>query len=125
MPTNSSRRVIPCLYTSDMRRTLEFYVDCLGFTQTGYYPIESDPIHTEVRLDDAAFIFFSEMRHFGEETSQCSGIFYIFPHDIDQFVERLRDKVEILWGPEDSPLGMRHFAIRDPNGYVLAFAERV
>ena len=36
------------------RRSLDFYTHVLGFTQTGYYPIESDPIRTEVRRDDVA-----------------------------------------------------------------------
>jgi hypothetical protein len=32
--------------------------------------------------------------------------------------------VPFEWGPEESELGVREFAIRDPDGYVLVFAER-
>lgn len=124
MPDSPSRRVLPALLVSDMHRTLEFYVDVLGFTQTGYFPIESDPIRTEVRRDDAAIIFYTESRHGAAETPVCSGSFYIFPEDVNAMAERLRDKVPFLWGPEVSELGVREFAIRDPNGYVLVFAER-
>ena len=63
MPVDLGHRVLPCLLTSDMRRTLDFYIDVLGFTQTGYYPIESEPIRTEVRRDDVAIIFFTEAYH--------------------------------------------------------------
>jgi hypothetical protein len=31
--------------------------------------------------------------------------------------------VPFLWGPEVTELGVREFAVRDPNGYVIAFAE--
>ena len=60
MPTNLGRRVLPCLLVSDMRRSLDFYLDVLGFTQTGYYPIESEPIRTEVRRDDVAIVLLTE-----------------------------------------------------------------
>ncbi|MFQ5677217.1 MAG: hypothetical protein ACE5G1_15095 [bacterium] len=35
----------------------------------------------------------------------------------------IKDKVEVLWGPEVFQYGMREFAIRDCNGYTLAFGE--
>ncbi len=60
MPTNLGHRVLPCLLVSDMRRSLDFYLDVLGFTQTGYYPIESQPIRTEVRRDNVAIILLTE-----------------------------------------------------------------
>jgi catechol 2,3-dioxygenase-like lactoylglutathione lyase family enzyme len=46
--------MLPCFFVTDMRRSLEFYLDVLGFTQTGYYPIASDPVRTEVRRDSSA-----------------------------------------------------------------------
>jgi hypothetical protein len=35
----------------------------------------------------------------------------------------LHGKVQFAWGPEESALGVREFAIRDPDGYLLVFAE--
>lgn len=37
--------------------------------------------------------------------------------------ERIEGKAEVLWGPEVYSYGMREFAIKDPNGYQLAFCE--
>jgi catechol 2,3-dioxygenase-like lactoylglutathione lyase family enzyme len=124
MPVNLGDRVLPCLLVTDMRQTLDFYVNRLGFTQTGYYPIESNPIRTEVRRDGVALIFYRESaRGLGDQPAQ-SGLLYVFPECIDQLADEFRNKVELLWGPEETELGVREFAIRDPNGYVLAFAER-
>lgn len=124
MPVHLGHRVLPCLLVSDMRRTLDFYVDVLGFTQTGYYPIESDPIRTEVRRDDVALIFYSEpVRGLGDAPVQ-TGLLYVFPESVDRLADEFRAKVPFLWGPEETEFGVREFAIRDPNGYVLAFAER-
>ena len=125
MPVNLGHRVLPCLFTSDMRRTLTFYVDVLGFTQTGYYPIASNPIRTEVRRDDVALIFYTEGIHTGPEAPALSGLIYLFPESLDRLAGELRARdVPVLWGPEQNELGYREIAIRDPNGYVLAFAER-
>lgn len=123
MPVDLGRRILPCLLASDMRETLDFYVGVLGFTQTGYYPIESNPIRTEVRRDGVAIIFFSESAHgLGDAPSQ-SGLLYVFPESVDALAKEFRGKVPFLWGPEETEFGVREFAIRDPNGYVLAFAE--
>jgi catechol 2,3-dioxygenase-like lactoylglutathione lyase family enzyme len=126
MAVSIGNRILPCLLVADMRVALDFYIEKLGFVQTGYYPIESEPIRTEVRRDDVAIIFYTETVHlrFNDSAPACTGAFYIFPENLDALVEELRDKVEFAWGPEITENGVREFAIRDPSGYVLVFAER-
>ena len=53
-----------------------------------------------------------------------SGTIYFFPDSVDVLAEEWRDKVEFLWGPELMPYGLYEFGIADPDGYLLAFAER-
>ncbi len=124
MPTKLGNRVLPCLFVADMRETLDFYIDVLGFTQTGYYPIESEPIRTEVRRDDVAIILFSEGQRVDAQAPVFSGALYIFPESVDRLAGELNGKVKFAWGPEDIEFGIREFAIHDPNGYTLVFAER-
>jgi catechol 2,3-dioxygenase-like lactoylglutathione lyase family enzyme len=124
MSTNLGHRVLPCLFVSDMQRSLDFYLRVLGFTQTGYFPIESEPIRTEVRRDDVALILLAEPRHVVGETPSFTGALYIFPDSIEPLAVELRGKVPFAWGPEDTEYGIREFAIRDPDGYTLVFAER-
>jgi catechol 2,3-dioxygenase-like lactoylglutathione lyase family enzyme len=123
MPVNLGKRVLPSLLVADMRKTLDFYIDLLGFVQTGYYPIESEPIRTEVRRDGVAIILITEAMHFRGESPAFTGALYLFPESVDQLAEELRGKVPFQWGPEDTEFGIREFAIRDPNGYLLVFAE--
>jgi catechol 2,3-dioxygenase-like lactoylglutathione lyase family enzyme len=124
MATNLGNRVLPCLFVADMRESLDFYIEVLGFTQTGYYPIESEPIRTEVRRDGVAIVLYSEGRRVDVSAPAFSGALYVFPESVDKLAEELRSKVPFAWGPEDTEFGMREFAIRDPNGYTLIFAER-
>jgi uncharacterized glyoxalase superfamily protein PhnB len=124
MSTNLGHRVVPCFLVADMRESLDFYIKVLGFTQTGYYPIESEPIRTEVRRDDVAIILFSEGHRMNARSPAFSGALYLFPEGIDQLAHELNGKVQFAWGPENTEYGMREFAIRDPDGYTLVFAER-
>ena len=125
MPAPFGDRVLPCLLVSDMRRSLDFYVEVLGFTQTGYYPIASEPVRTEVRRDGIAIILFTDTLRTGERQPTFTGALYVFPQDIDPLAEELKGKVPFAWGPEKTEFDFREFAIRDPDGYTLVFAERV
>lgn len=123
MAVNLGNRVVPSLLVTDMRRTIEFYVEKLGFTQTGYYPIESEPEWTELRRDDVAIHFYTESLHSTRYSPVCSGTFYFYPASVTDLATELQGKVPFAWGPEVMDYGMREFGIRDPNGYFLAFAE--
>ncbi len=124
MPANFGHRVLPCLLVSDMRRSLAFYLDTLRFVQTGYYPIESEPVRTEVRRDDVAIILYTETVRGHDQSPMFTGALYLFPDAIDKVADELRGKVPFAWGPEDTEFGIREFAIRDPDGHTLVFAER-
>src|SRR6185436_11733890 len=124
MPTNLGHRVLPCLLVSDMQRSLDFYVGLMGFTQTGYYPIESEPIRTEVRRDDVAIILYTETIHAHDQRPAFTGALYVFPESIKKLADELRGRVPFAWGPEETDFGIREVAIRDPDGYTLVFAER-
>src|SRR6476620_10277846 len=124
MPTNLGNRVLPCLLVTDMRRSLDFYLEVLGFTQTGYYPIESQPVRTEVRRDGVAIVLYTESIHSSVQLPAFTGALYVFPESIERLADELRGRVPFAWGPEDTDFGMREFAIRDPDGYTLVFAER-
>jgi hypothetical protein len=78
-----------------------------------------------VRRDGVAIILFSEPRKLDFRTPEFSGGLYIFPESLDRLDEELRGKVQFAWGPEETEYGIREFAVRDPDGYLLVFAEPV
>jgi catechol 2,3-dioxygenase-like lactoylglutathione lyase family enzyme len=123
MPVNLGGRVVPALLVTNMHDSLQFYKEVLGFQQTGYYPIESDPKWTELRRDDAAVHLFTESKRGTFEMPALSGIIYFHPESVEALAAELRDKVPFEWGPEVTDVGMREFGIRDPDGYLLAFTE--
>lgn len=69
--------------------------------------------------------FHTEPPHGTPAEPVCSGTFYVYPDSVDALAEELAGVVEFAWGPELMEYGMREFAVQDPNGYYLAFAEPV
>ena len=57
------------------------------------------------------------------EKPAFSGALYVFPESIGKLMDELRGRVTFAWGPEETDFGIRQFAIRDPDGYLLVFAE--
>ena len=50
---------------------------------------------------------------------------YIYVIDLIALWNGIKDRVTAEWGPEDMPYGMKEFAIRDPDGYLLSFGEEL
>jgi uncharacterized glyoxalase superfamily protein PhnB len=105
-----------------MGETLAFY-RVLGFRLTACHPDRSSPSWAEVRRDSVSFTFHTEAPHGEPSTPICTGTFYVYPDNVAALAEEFLGKVEFAWAPEVMPYGMHEFALKDPNGYHIAFAE--
>jgi catechol 2,3-dioxygenase-like lactoylglutathione lyase family enzyme len=104
------------LQTSDMNRTITWYRDMLGFRCVrrmgdGWCHLTQGEVS----------LMFMRNDHVG--TPHATATQYINVDDVDALWDTLKDRVAAEWGPEDMPYGMREFAIRDPDGYLLSFGE--
>ena len=52
-------------------------------------------------------------------------IAYIYVEDASSLDDRVKDKVKIIMEPVDQWYGIREFAIQDPFGIILIFAQVV
>lgn len=110
------RSLTPMLQTSDMDRTIGWYVDVLGFRCVnrlgdGWCQIARDGVS----------LMFMRNDHLGAPHATATQ--YIKVDDVRALWDAVKDRVTAEWGPEDMPYGMREFAIRDPDGYLLSFGE--
>lgn len=116
-------RLAPSLQVRDMAETVSFYTETLGFRLTGCGPDQAQPTWAEVTRDGIVLMFFSDPPLF-ENGPALSGTLYVWPDDVPALYEELAAKgAEIAWGPEVMSYGMREFAVRDPNGYLIGFWE--
>lgn len=114
---------IPSLLSSDLAATLRFYTDVLGFELTGCYPDADDPGWIELSRGGAVIRFFDRPHEGEPQRPTLSGTLYFHPESVDALARELDGRVSFEWGPEVMDYGMREFAVRDPDGYLLAFAE--
>jgi hypothetical protein len=103
-----------------MDATLAFYGK-LGFSVTGRHPEEGTPTWAEIRRDEVVLWFYTEPPRGTPGSPILSGTLYLFPESVDDLAEELSGRVEFTWGPETMEYGMREFAVRDPDGYFIAF----
>lgn len=110
----------PMLWTEDLRATVDFFVDVLGF--------DCDEISEErgwasLSKDDVALTLARPNEHTPYEKIGFAGPFYFNTTDVDTLREDLRDKARICYSIEDFHYGLREFAICDNNGCLLQFRQ--
>lgn len=121
--TRLGRRAVPSLLSSDLQETIRFYTKVLGFELTGCYPDPEDPGWIELSRDGAVIQFYDRPHQGEPERPILSGTLYFFPESVEALADELRERLSFEWGPEVMDYGMREFAVRDPDGYLLAFTE--
>ena len=104
------------LHTSDLKATREFYTSMLGFT------VEETAEGTITVEKEGAKLLFTEQNLWGSAPS-CTGTLYITVSDVDAFYDSIRAIASVAWELQDMPYGSREFAIKDCNGYCIAFQQ--
>lgn len=111
------RSLTPMLQSSDLQRTIDWYSSVLGFECISR-------MDEWCRLErDGVALMFMRNAHLGAPHATATQ--YIDVDDLAVLWNGIKDRVTAEWGPEDMPYGMREFAIRDPDGYLLSFGERL
>jgi catechol 2,3-dioxygenase-like lactoylglutathione lyase family enzyme len=100
----------------DIAETRAFYRDVLGFE------VRDAANGTVSAIKGADTLIFSILDALGA-TPSLSGTLYFFVRDLDAYYALLKDRVSFAWPLQDMPYGTREFAVRDCNGYTLAFAQ--
>jgi len=121
----------PNLISRDVARATAFYRDVLGFTVARTVPEEGP--HVFVWLErDAVTVFLNDASTVHNEVPDAkslvagqSGVsMFIAVEEIDALWEAIRSQATVVMPLKDQWYGMTEFAITDPDGYVITFAER-
>ena len=127
-------KLTPNLLVASVERSLAFYVGVLGFTRGMTVPDASPFVFASV-TGGAVEIFFNdaaaaakEYPAFGGKPLGATGTMFIEiagAGAVDALHDRLKPHVKIVMPLVTQFYGMREFAIEDPDGYVMTFAQRV
>ena len=128
------KKLTPNLLVASVERSLAFYIDVLGFTRGMTVPEASPFVFASVTAG-AVEIFFNdsaaavkEYPAFGGKPLGATGTMYIELHGsgaVDALHDRLKPQAKIVMPLLTQFYGVREFAIEDPDGYVITFAQRV
>ena len=125
------KKLTPNLLVASVERSLAFYVDTLGFSRGMTVP-EQSPFAFASVTGGAVEIFFNdaaaavkEYPAFAGQPIGATGTMYIEVEGVDALHDRLKANVPIAMPIATQFYGMREFAIQDPDGYVMTFAERL
>lgn len=111
--------------SDDMQATLDFYTQTLGFEVYDLAKNERGIYWCSLYRDGAEIMFTDRNAHSKEKRATFNGVLYFYPDNVDELWQELKDKVTVEWTPQDFGYGMYDFAIRDNNGFILAFGQIV
>jgi uncharacterized glyoxalase superfamily protein PhnB len=125
------RKLTPNLVVSDISKSLDFYTRVLGFTLGMHVPdnppyvfaaVTAGPV--EIFLNDRAEVAKDMPDLAKREPNLC---LYIEVDDVDGLHAKLMgaEAASVLKPPHTQFYGMREFVVRDPDGHLLMFAQRV
>jgi lactoylglutathione lyase len=124
-------KLTPNLIVSSVEASLAFYEDVLGFARGITVPDRSPFVFASVTSGPVE-IFFNDRSAVAKESPQFAGralgggnTMFIEVEGVDALHDRISPRAKILLPLVTQWYGMREFAIEDPDGYVITFAERV
>ena len=113
--------IMPVLKVSDLRRSIDWYSEVLGFQPQAVAAGDGGGEYCFVREGDIELLL-STRPHLGG-TPSFTGTLYFRVAGVVELYDAVRGRAEVVWPLEDQEYGTREFGARDPDGYVLAYAE--
>jgi lactoylglutathione lyase len=125
------KKLTPNLIVSSVEQSLAFYEGVLGFERGMTVP-DASPFVFAAVTSGPVEIFFNDRSTVAKESPQFAGktfgggnTMFIEIEGVDAFYETINASAKIVMPIATQWYGMREFAIEDPDGYVITFAERV
>lgn len=137
-----AKKLTPNLEVNNVKQSVEFYYKHLGFklvmlvpeSQDGIeqsFSEEKEYVYAMVQKDDVE-IFFQRTDTFKEDVIFSQGLsigasvsFYMDIDGIKEFHDTLKDKNLQITELKTTWYGMQEFYMKDLNGYILGFAQKV
>jgi uncharacterized glyoxalase superfamily protein PhnB len=113
-------KLTPMLTVTNMDETIRFYRDVLGFEcanrSEGWATLLNHGVEIMIALPNA---------HLPIEKPHFTGSLYMNLDEVDPLWQKIVGKASAVYPIENFYYGMREFAIRDNNGYMLQFGSEI
>jgi lactoylglutathione lyase len=124
------KKLTPNLVVSNVERSVAFYCDVLGFTLAQKVPDESPLVFAAVQSGNVEVFLNAPEPAMAEypafKSRPIGGTLTLFMEveGIKPLHDALAGRVNVVMPLERKWYGVTEFAITDPDGYVITFAER-
>ena len=119
--------ISPTLAVRNMKQTIEFYKNSLGFKMGMAFPDAENPEYADLSKDGMVLMFIpAENIGIGNQEKLGVGVnmYMQIDGDIDEYYNELKNKgVKVVVDIKDEPYGIRDFTVEDINGYKLTFNQ--
>jgi uncharacterized glyoxalase superfamily protein PhnB len=117
-----TERVTPMIHVPDVQATTDWYQG-IGFTVNETYGRDGDGLSFAILSFGSTQVMFNQGGRPSSERRREVDL-YVYTDDADEVYDRLKDRVEIVQGLEETFYGMREFVIRDLNRFWMTFGQR-
>jgi hypothetical protein len=122
MPIMKFAKLRPVIYSKQVKYTVEYYIEMLGFTCNGY---TEDWSWASLSRDEIEIMISYPNAHIPFDKPQFTGSLYITIDNVDELWNQLKEVTINCYELETFDYGMREFAIYDNNGYLIQFGQPV
>jgi uncharacterized glyoxalase superfamily protein PhnB len=123
--------VAPNLLVRDVRKSTEFYRDVLGFTMGETVPDQEPFVFVWMKHDEVS-VFLNDIKAATEDYPAAASLpqggtaaMYFIISDVDGYHAKVAPSTKVIMPLKTQFYGMREFAVADPDGHIITFAERV
>jgi uncharacterized glyoxalase superfamily protein PhnB len=119
--------ISPTLAVRNMKETIKFYKNSLGFKMGMAFPNAINPEYVDLSKDEMVLMFILA-KNIGIGSDEKLGIgvnlYLQIDGDIDDYYQELKKKgIKITVNIKDEPYGIRDFTVEDVDGYQLTFNQ--
>ena len=123
--------VTPNLLVRDVAKSVAFYRDVLGFTMGETVPDKPPFVFVWMKHGEVS-VFLNDIKAAEHDYPPAAtlppggtaALFFIIS-DVDGYHATLAPRAHVIMPLKTQFYGMREFAVTDPDGHIITFAERV
>lgn len=127
-PTVNFVSSTPNLLVSDMATSVDFYRDVLGFRLKESVPAEPPFVFAWLARDGVE-LFLNDAKpviaEFATLRAGHTSTLFVIVNDVEALYAQISGQARIVMGLKDQFYGTREFALLDPDGYLITFAQRL
>lgn len=123
--------VTPNLLVRDVAKSTAFYRDVLGFTMGETVPDKEPFVFVWMKHGDVS-VFLNDIKAAEHDYPAAAtlphggtaALFFVVT-GVDDYHAKVAPKANVIMPLKTQFYGMREFAVTDPDGHIITFAERV